>query len=110
MKVSLSKFQSWPFSGVRAAYRQLLLTAHLSFPDAKVEFSALFAELYPKLYADFIAQDHHHADSCTSMSVQLFTVPSVARHLISTPHMMLRSVIDVLALACETNIDSGKFF
>lgn len=43
----------------------------------------VFTKLYPTLMQDFIFDDHDHGFSVVSLSVQLFTVPTIAQHLIA---------------------------
>lgn len=42
-----------------------------------------FTQNYPTLMQDFIRDDHEHSFSVVSLSVQLFTVPTIAQHLIA---------------------------
>lgn len=42
-----------------------------------------FTRLYPNLMRDFMYDDHNHSDSVTSLSVQIYTVPTVAYLLIA---------------------------
>ena len=41
----------------------------------------IFTRHYGQLMHDFISDDHDHSHSVTSLSVQLFTVPTLAQHL-----------------------------
>ncbi|XP_065661798.1 E3 ubiquitin-protein ligase UBR2 isoform X2 [Hydra vulgaris] len=60
----------------------------------RVEFAIAFAKNYVKMINDFIEDDHDHSLSVSALSVQIFTVPSIAELLI-LEH-------DILAVCLET--------
>lgn len=51
--------------------------------ENKKTLAILFTKLYPSLMQDFIRDDHEHSFSVVSLSVQIFTVPTIAQHLIA---------------------------
>lgn len=51
--------------------------------ENKKALAILFTKLYPTLMQDFIRDDHEHSFSVVSLSVQIFTVPTIAQHLIA---------------------------
>lgn len=67
----------------RLSWHHLLITAMLTEYENKKQLALVFTKLYPSLMADYIRDDHDHSFSVVSLSVQLFTVPSIAQHLIA---------------------------
>ena len=88
------------WKAARKACHSLFMTTFLTFNDAKVEFSRMLALLYPQLMTAFISDDHDHTDSCTSLSVQLFTVPSVARTLFADG--LVEVILKSFVLVCQS--------
>ena len=67
-----------------------MLLEHVS----KKDFATAFTNSYGAIMKDFINDDHDHSYSVTSLSVQLFTVPTLAHYLVA--HQ------DVLAILLRT--------
>ena len=67
-----------------------MLLEHVS----KRDFATAFTNSYDTLMKHFIIDDHDHSYSITSLSVQLFTVPTLAHYLVA--HQ------DVLAVLLRT--------
>lgn len=67
----------------RLGWHHLLITAVLMEYENKKLLALAFTKMYPTLMSDFIRDDHDHSFSIVAMSVQLFTVPSIAQHLIA---------------------------
>ena len=57
-----------------------MLLEHVS----KRDFANCFTNSYGAIMKDFISDDHEHSYSVTSLSVQLFTVPTLAVSGLST--------------------------
>lgn len=55
---------------------------------------------------DFIADDHDHPYSITSLSVQIFTVPTIAHYLIES-HDVIFTIMRTLMSECEQKLNSG---
>jgi E3 ubiquitin-protein ligase UBR2 len=51
--------------------------------ENKKELAIIFTKVYTNIMQDFLRDDHYHSFSVVSLSVQLFTVPSIAHHLIT---------------------------
>lgn len=66
----------------RNLYLQLIMNSVLLNVDAKKTFAILFTRLYDVIEDGFMEGDHEHMQSVASLSVQLYTVPSIARYLI----------------------------
>jgi len=73
--------QLW--KSMRNQWHQLFISGLLMEAKSKKEFAKLFTRNYGLLMKDFILDDHEHSVSITSLSVQLFTVPSLAQALIA---------------------------
>ena len=64
-------------SVARSSYQQVFMSTMLMQPGFKKLFAVEYARSYPLLFEGFLADDHDHSDSISSMSVQLFTVPTI---------------------------------
>ncbi len=60
----------------------LLISGMLMENESKRQFACEFAKGYGCMMKDFMQDDHDHSFSITSLSVQLFTVPTLAHYLI----------------------------
>lgn len=67
----------------RSSWHRLLISGMLMEYENKKMLAIVFTKLYPTLMQDFIFDDHEHGFSVVSLSVQLFTVPTIAQHLIA---------------------------
>ena len=54
----------------------------------KKSFSMMFARHYRNIQRDFIDDDHDHSLSVTSLSVQIFTVPTISKMLIADANLL----------------------
>ena len=61
---------------------------------SKKDFATVFTKSYGAIMKDFINDDHDHSFSVTSLSVQLFTVPTLAHYLVAE--------VDVLEVLLRT--------
>ncbi|CAK5066505.1 unnamed protein product [Meloidogyne enterolobii] len=71
------------WKAARTAFHQLIMATVLMNIEHKYIFGRLFLENYNVVFEDFINDDHEHSVSITSMSVQIFTVPTIAKRLIA---------------------------
>jgi len=93
--VLLSDTQLW--KAARSAWHRLFIAGLLMDPDAKRDFAQVFTRHYGQLMKDFISDDHDHSHSVTSLSVQLFTVPTLAQYLMGSHealHALLRCFLN----------------
>ena len=67
----------------RSAWHRLLISGMLMEYENKKELAINFTKVYTNIMQDFLRDDHYHSFSVVSLSVQLFTVPTVAHHLIA---------------------------
>ncbi|XP_008292060.1 E3 ubiquitin-protein ligase UBR2 isoform X2 [Stegastes partitus] len=86
-------------AGARNIYHQLLMNSLLMDLKYKKIFAIQFAKNYRRLQTDFMEDDHERVVSVTSLSVQLFTVPTMARMLMVEENLMttiIRTFVDHL--------------
>lgn len=67
----------------RSAWHRLLISGMLMEYDNKKELAISFTKVYTNIMQDFLRDDHFHSFSVVSLSVQLFTVPTIAHHLMA---------------------------
>jgi E3 ubiquitin-protein ligase UBR2 len=67
----------------RSAWHRLLICGMLMEYESKKELAINFTKVYTNIMQDFLRDDHYHSFSVVSLSVQLFTVPTVAHHLMA---------------------------
>ncbi|XP_016970698.1 E3 ubiquitin-protein ligase UBR1 isoform X2 [Drosophila rhopaloa] len=105
----------------RACWHRLLISGMLMEYDNKMVLAQEFSRRYATIVEDFISDDHDHAFSIVSLSVQLFTVPSIAHHLIAHEgifgkllhtfyHVAIEKFIQNKTLHFSKNIASLTFF
>ncbi|XP_071476314.1 E3 ubiquitin-protein ligase UBR2-like, partial [Diadema antillarum] len=81
----------------RTHWHQLFMLTLLMDAEHKKKFAAVFTKHYPKILLDYVTDDHDHALSISSLSVQIFTVPTVSRMLVEEHNLLyviLRSYVD----------------
>ncbi|KAI3362884.1 hypothetical protein L3Q82_001922 [Scortum barcoo] len=74
-QLMLNDSKMW--KGARNIYHQLLMNSLLMDLKYKKIFAIQFAKNYRRLQTDFMEDDHERVVSVTSLSVQLFTVPTM---------------------------------
>uniref|UniRef100_A0A3B5A1Q3 E3 ubiquitin-protein ligase n=1 Tax=Stegastes partitus TaxID=144197 RepID=A0A3B5A1Q3_9TELE len=86
-------------AGARNIYHQLLMNSLLMDLKYKKIFAIQFAKNYERLQSDYVKDDHDREFSITDLSVQMFTVPSLARMLMVEENLMttiIRTFVDHL--------------
>lgn len=73
----------------RNQWHQLFITGLLMESESKRQFAKVFTRIYNVLMKDFVTDDHEHSVSITSLSVQLYTVPSLGHSLIAEDDALL---------------------
>ncbi|KHN74188.1 E3 ubiquitin-protein ligase ubr-1 [Toxocara canis] len=81
--VHLMKWDRALWKSARANFHQMLMATVLMNGNQKQQFSKQFVKFYKEVFFDFIDDDHEHAVSITALTVQVFTVPTIARMLIA---------------------------
>ncbi|XP_011862906.1 PREDICTED: E3 ubiquitin-protein ligase UBR2 [Vollenhovia emeryi] len=78
--------QLW--KSARTVWHRLFIYGMLMEYESKKALSIVFTDNYGSVMKDFIKDDHDHSFSIVSLSVQLFTVPTLA-HLLIAQHEAL---------------------
>lgn len=71
------------WKSARTAWHRLFISGMLMEYESKKALAKVFTHNYGSVMKDFIRDDHDHSFSITSLSVQLFTVPTLAHNLIA---------------------------
>ena len=66
-----------------------------------------FGKHYADLMKEFILDDHDHIYSVTSLSVQIFTVPTLAHYLIEE-HDVFSTILRTFMSECEVKLSPGQ--
>uniref|UniRef100_A0A671Y2E7 E3 ubiquitin-protein ligase n=1 Tax=Sparus aurata TaxID=8175 RepID=A0A671Y2E7_SPAAU len=85
-QLMLNDSKMW--KGARNIYHQLLMNSLLMDLKYKKIFAIQFAKSYERLQCDYVRDDHDREFSITDLSVQIFTVPSLARMLMVEENLM----------------------
>uniref|UniRef100_A0A3Q1FII4 E3 ubiquitin-protein ligase n=1 Tax=Acanthochromis polyacanthus TaxID=80966 RepID=A0A3Q1FII4_9TELE len=96
-RLMLNDSKMW--KGARNIYHQLLMNSLLMDLKYKKIFAIQFAKNYERLQSDYVKDDHNREFSITDLSVQMFTVPSLARMLMVEENLMttiIRTFVDHL--------------
>ncbi|XP_059617918.1 E3 ubiquitin-protein ligase UBR1 [Phlebotomus argentipes] len=67
----------------RSSWHRVLISGMLMEYENKKKLAVVFTKLYASVMQEYIRDDHDHSFSIVSLSVQLFTVPTIAHHLIA---------------------------
>ncbi|XP_014208989.1 E3 ubiquitin-protein ligase UBR2 [Copidosoma floridanum] len=89
--ILLRDFQLW--KSARACWHRLFISGMLTEYENKKSLAVVFTQNYGNVLKDFINDDHDHPYSIASMSVQLFTVPTLA-HLLIAQHDALHKLLN----------------
>ncbi|XP_046903856.1 E3 ubiquitin-protein ligase UBR1 [Hypomesus transpacificus] len=108
------------YKGARKIVHELIFCSLLMETEYKRLFAIEFTKHYMQLQRDFISDDHEKSISITALSVQVFTVPTLARQLIEEGNVIkviVDTVIDLLREHLDVNhrfhfqgYNSDKFF
>uniref|UniRef100_A0A3Q2ZJR7 E3 ubiquitin-protein ligase n=1 Tax=Kryptolebias marmoratus TaxID=37003 RepID=A0A3Q2ZJR7_KRYMA len=96
-RLMLNDSKMW--KGARNIYHQLLMNSLLMDLKYKKFFAIKFAKKYERLQCDYVKDDHDRELSITDLSIQMFTVPSLARMLMVEENLMttiIRTFVDHL--------------
>ncbi|ESO96461.1 hypothetical protein LOTGIDRAFT_115669, partial [Lottia gigantea] len=97
-RLLLSDTQLWKAARVQS--HQLLMAGVLMDQECKKKFAIIFTKHYRALMNDFCLDDHNHDVSVISLTVQIFTVPSLARMLIKK-YNLLETILRAYLEPCE---------
>lgn len=85
-RLMLNDSKLW--KGARSVYHQLFMSSLLMDLKYKKLFALRFAKNYERLQRDYVTDDHDREFSVADLSVQIFTVPSLARMLLTEENLM----------------------
>ncbi|XP_072545545.1 E3 ubiquitin-protein ligase UBR1 isoform X1 [Salminus brasiliensis] len=97
------------YKGARKVIHELIFCSLLMETEYKRQFAMKFTELYKQLQEDFISDDHERNISITALSVQIFTVPTLARQLIEEGSV-IKVIIDTVMEMLREHLDSNQRF
>ena len=83
---------------VRNLWLSLLISGLMKDYESKKRLSVIFADNYPLIVDDFLRDDQEKEASIMSLSVQIFTVPSLALHLVEHCDAMAKLIQGFQAL------------
>ncbi|XP_042356374.1 E3 ubiquitin-protein ligase UBR1 [Plectropomus leopardus] len=98
------------YKGARKIVHELIFCSMLMETEFKRLFAIEFTKHYKQLQKDFIVDDHERSISITALSVQIFTVPTLARQLIEEGNVIKVIVGTVMELLREHLDDNNRFF
>ncbi|XP_045778692.1 E3 ubiquitin-protein ligase UBR1 isoform X1 [Maniola jurtina] len=93
------------WKAARTAWHRLLIATTLMDSSTKRTMAILFTKNYGSILKDFIRDDHDHSFSISSLSVQLYTTPTLAHHLIAK-HDALFVVMNTFVSECNRRCNS----
>ncbi|XP_048449453.1 E3 ubiquitin-protein ligase UBR2-like [Rhincodon typus] len=76
---------------------------------SKKLFAVRFAKNYERLQTDYVNDDHNKEFSVTDLSVQIFTVPSLARMLITDENLMTTIIQTFMEHLMRQRDSHGRF-
>ncbi|XP_048517590.1 E3 ubiquitin-protein ligase UBR2 isoform X2 [Dendroctonus ponderosae] len=94
------------WKSIRTQWHRLLIAGMLLEYDNKKALAKVFTKNYAQIMKDFIRDDHEHSYSISSISVQLFTVPTLAHHLIANDdvlYILLSTILSEYRPRCNKN-------
>ncbi|KAJ8290377.1 hypothetical protein GJAV_G00012060 [Gymnothorax javanicus] len=97
------------YKGARKVVHELIVCSLLMETDYKRLFAIEFTKHYKQLQKDFINDDHERSISIAALSVQIFTVPTLARQLIEEGNV-IRVIVDTVMEMLSEHLDSNNRF
>ncbi|GLH05833.1 E3 ubiquitin-protein ligase UBR1 [Gryllus bimaculatus] len=108
------------WKSARTHWHRLIISGMLMEYESKKAFARVFTKHYGTVVKDFMRDDHDHSFSIASMSVQVFTVPTLAHYLIAHEEVLfvlLNAFLSECSRKCnksgklefERNVPNGTF-
>uniref|UniRef100_A0A2D4N9L2 E3 ubiquitin-protein ligase n=1 Tax=Micrurus spixii TaxID=129469 RepID=A0A2D4N9L2_9SAUR len=97
------------YKGARKILHELIFSTFFMEMEYKKHFAMEFVKHYKALQREYISDDHERQFSVTALSVQIFTVPTLARHLIEEQNVITvitETLLEELPKCLDKN---GKF-
>ncbi|GAB6018583.1 hypothetical protein CHUAL_000274 [Chamberlinius hualienensis] len=105
---SIMAYDTKMWKSARSIWHQLFISGLLMENKSKQQFCRLYARNYSSIVKDFIEDDHEQTLSITSLSVQLFTVPSLA-HMLIAEEDIIAILLHTFNIECEGKLNNdGK--
>lgn len=96
------------WKSARQQWYKLIINGVFNDFDSKLKFAVAFSRNIDTIVNDFIDNYHEYSNSVFSLSVHLFTVPKIAKHLI-IDHNILHKLLTIFSKYCHQNLDeNGK--
>lgn len=95
------------WKSARTQWHRLLISGMLLEYENKKALAKMFTKSYGQVMKDFIKDDHDHSYSISSLAVQLFTVPTLAHHLIANDDV-LYILLNTLLSECSRNCNKAE--
>lgn len=92
------------WKSARTQWHRLLISGMLLEYENKKALAKIFTKNYGQIMKDFIKDDNDHTYSVSSLSVQLFTVPTLAHYLIANDdvlYILLNTLISECNRKCN---------
>uniref|UniRef100_A0A667XZ29 E3 ubiquitin-protein ligase n=1 Tax=Myripristis murdjan TaxID=586833 RepID=A0A667XZ29_9TELE len=97
------------YKGARKIVHELIFCSLLMETECKRLFAIEFTKHYKQLQKDFINDDHERSISITALSVQIFTVPTLARQLIEEGNV-IKVIVDTVMDLLREHLDANNRF
>ncbi|XP_048481465.1 E3 ubiquitin-protein ligase UBR1 [Plutella xylostella] len=101
--VMLNDWRMW--KAARSAWHRLLIATTLMDYETKKTMAQLFTRNYGSMLKDFIRDDHDHSLSISSLSVQLFTTPTLAHRLVAQQDALF-VVLNTFVSECSRRVNA----
>ncbi|NXP54782.1 UBR1 ligase, partial [Heliornis fulica] len=108
----ISKLMLWDaklHKGARKVLHELIFSSFFMEMQYKKLFAVEFVKYYKALQKEYISDDHDRVLSVTALSVQIFTVPTLARHLIEEQNV-ITTITETLLEALPEYLDKNDKF
>ncbi|XP_064318493.1 E3 ubiquitin-protein ligase UBR1 isoform X2 [Phalacrocorax carbo] len=108
----ISRLMLWDaklHKGARKVLHELIFSSFFMEITYKKLFAVEFVKYYKALQKEYISDDHDRVLSVTALSVQMFTVPTLARHLIEEQNVITIITETLLEVLPEYLDKNGKF-
>uniref|UniRef100_A0A673YNR5 E3 ubiquitin-protein ligase n=1 Tax=Salmo trutta TaxID=8032 RepID=A0A673YNR5_SALTR len=97
------------YKGARKFIHELIFCSLLMETEYKRRFAIEFTKHYKQLQKDYTLDDHERSISITALSVQIFTVPTLARQLIEEGNV-IKVIVDTVMELLSEHLDANHRF
>ncbi|KAJ7990733.1 hypothetical protein DPEC_G00289980 [Dallia pectoralis] len=97
------------YKGARKIIHEMIFCSLMMETEYKRLFAIEFTKHYMDLQKDFILDDHERSISITALSVQIFTVPTLARQLIEEGNV-IKVIVDTVMELLSEHLDANHRF